>query len=555
MRTNLFRSYHYGEYRWDDYALDINDAIESNSKLLLESVRAQGRGAQISQRQTEELTQQRREQREQTDELLNELQEMRTDVQWGFSLVTDRLDQQIAMTSQVIEKLGAIHETLQSPLITQANELWRLGEEWLQKGLYDKALQVFLQSEQKNDVNFRLQMNIGTLYLEGRNRDVNVIDLPEAEKHLLLAARYAQAEANTASRWSAFCSKAYYRAAQAAYLIGEQRQRSDDVGGMRACLERALEYLAKSSQLAPESAEIIYCQAKCLALLGQPNRALEKFRILSDGDRTYYAKSTVDDDFGVMRNEIEELFKGSLTSPGPRARAAGLGLTNAIEALAWARKSGPAETLDRQRIEALEQEVVSARQQLMGLDVNIQKILSRSGEIRGEMEVLADRVMNDRIASLENESALLSSKRVSLEYAISSGREQMSNVKGDKGAGCLFSVLFLVGGVIILAAAASSIYGNQPLPKSTEEVITEVTMLVVVVSAAIGFVVGKRFSRSRENRPARLRVEAAVRDLKDWTRESLPRKEKAETEAKVLRVQMAEFLVWRTGIPTGEKGA
>ena len=105
----------------------------------------------------------------------------------------------LVTAAQISIQLDTIHQTLQSPLLTQARELFRLGVEHYRKGLLDKALAAFLKAEEKSDVDFYLQFKIGKLYLYGRDEDANVIDLAKAESHFLLAARNANAERETLS--------------------------------------------------------------------------------------------------------------------------------------------------------------------------------------------------------------------------------------------------------------------------------------------------------------------------------------------------------------------
>jgi tetratricopeptide (TPR) repeat protein len=179
----------------------------------------------------------------------------------------------------------------------QVQELFQLGQERFRKGLLDKALKAYLQAERKNEVDFPLQLQIGKSYLYGIDEDDNVIDLPEAERHLLLAARYADAEKGTFPQWNEYCGQAYFHAAIAACLIGEQEQAAGRPDSTRACLKRALSYLAKAAVLWPDFTEIVYTQAKCHALLGQTPDAIQKLELLSDRDRRYFAKAAQDGDF------------------------------------------------------------------------------------------------------------------------------------------------------------------------------------------------------------------------------------------------------------------
>jgi len=69
-----------------------------------------------------------------------------------------------------------------------------MGCDQMNRGLLHEALESFLGSEQKNRADYLMQLELGRLYLYGKNADDNVVDLEKARSHLLLAARYGKAE-------------------------------------------------------------------------------------------------------------------------------------------------------------------------------------------------------------------------------------------------------------------------------------------------------------------------------------------------------------------------
>jgi regulator of replication initiation timing len=120
------------------------------------------------------------------------IKDLSADSNYSIGLIIEQMQIQNNLINNVIEKLDAIHKTLESPLLTQAREFYRIGIERLQRGLIDKALQAFLKAEEKNDADFFTEFQSGTLYLYGVDEDDNVIDLKKAQDHLLLAIRYGK---------------------------------------------------------------------------------------------------------------------------------------------------------------------------------------------------------------------------------------------------------------------------------------------------------------------------------------------------------------------------
>src|ERR1035438_6541061 len=134
--------YYYGKHKWDNYLLDIQETLD------------------VARKQVEELRQQTEQLSNIEQALQNGFEGLRAEFEWGFTLMVDRMDTQFNLLSKVAEELDAIHQTLKSPLINQAQELFRLGEQHFNEGLWDKALKDFLESEKKNEVHPLLQLQI-----------------------------------------------------------------------------------------------------------------------------------------------------------------------------------------------------------------------------------------------------------------------------------------------------------------------------------------------------------------------------------------------------------
>jgi tetratricopeptide (TPR) repeat protein len=306
--TSLFRPYYYGQYKWDNYLLDIEGSIDKNTQASKEHSQqhlpVQQQILDLAAESVDELREQNRNLVQIRETLENGLEELRAEFHWGFTLMIDRMDHQIEILSEIAERLDAIHKTLQSPLMTQARELFKLGQERFRKGLWDKALEAFLRAEEKNEVDFLLQLQAGKLLLYGKDQDNDVVNLEEAERHLVLAARFAQAEKDSLSEWSKFCGQAHFHAAVAEYLIGEQKQKQGQQGERDQYLRKALEHLVRAVAIWPEFTESINLQAKCHSLLDERDAALSKLQILSDRDRRFYSKAQQDRDFHALQSDI-----------------------------------------------------------------------------------------------------------------------------------------------------------------------------------------------------------------------------------------------------------
>jgi tetratricopeptide (TPR) repeat protein len=511
--------YHFGEHRWDNYLLDLHESLEANAGTSQGILQAQERATEIYREQADELQQQTI----QLEAIRDSLDEIQADLRWGFNVVIDRLDRQIAVFSEAVKALDAIHKTLQSPLMTQAKELFDWGEDRFHKGLYDKALDAFLHSEQKNEVNFLLQLRIGTLFLEGRNRDCNVIDLPSAEKHLVLADRYAQAEAKSVPNWREFSGEARYRAGMAAYLIGEQKQQAGDSSAMRACLERAVEHFQRSLQFRDNNCTI-YSQAKCHALLGQKQDALALFEMLSDRNRKYLAEVTHDPDFDSIRNDVERVLKQAVENPGPRARRAATRLDDADKLLKWTKQvvsntassqivafeQSLAEAARRLGsgnvdIEALSDEIIRVYRQLVQLAQD--DLQSQRSAIQLQRKATEDR-LRDQVRSIQSQiDALMSCKNKSEVSVQEVRKRRIANFP-------YFGIICTLGpGVIFVSLLAN---WGRPLSQNDQENFTAISIATVL--SFLGFLVVLLVHLKR-NQSLQREIEVKSREIADTAKQ------------------------------------
>jgi tetratricopeptide (TPR) repeat protein len=430
--------------------------------------------------------------------------------------------------------------------MTQATELWQLGEDYFNRGLFDRALEKFLQSEQKNDVFFPLQLRIGTLFLEGRNLECNVINLSEAERHLLLAARYALAEQKATENAIEYAGKAYYRAAQASYLIGADCQRCGNIEGAKECLERALAHLVKAAKYWPEFRGVLFLRAKCHALLGNKQDALACIRVLSDTDRTFHSATMEDGDFSTIREDVDGVFRLAIDRPGPNASKAKDIIAHAKIILNWAKSNNPQSEACKRVIAAKEQEINLFEEQLGTLLVDIES--GTASILRGQAQ-LEDIVwkhlwkwsetLSDRIKSLRSE-------REELEKIPLNMMNGTFLIEGDSAMGCLFVVLMYIALPIVLPIIVlpwKSTLSQIPMPG--------VFGAFIVLGGLVGygfltFAIGKRLSLLNQRRIHNAHIDRAKSAVREWDRVHVPEIERAEADEKEVIRREQDFAVLTT---------
>ncbi len=374
--------YRYGEKKWEDYVLDVRDAVQEGADKVQRAVR---------------------EQTTQLASLHSSLEEFRSDLNMGFALMVETLQEQISATQAVIEELQGIHKTLKSPLITQADELLRLGEDNLRRGLMNKALECFLRSEQLYDVNPILQFHIGLLYLEGRDDTDNLINLREAERHLLLAAKYAKAQEAEFKNWCTVWDDAYLHAAEANYLMSSEAASLRSSTDATTCLERA----AQLAERGARGRDRFYLAAKCHCLLGNSSAAIAIIRRLSDAFHWYCSKAAADPDFRCITADLVAMHETLLSEPGPLTRQAqdSIALTRTWLERAREVDSRLSHGYHAQEIATLASSLRSQEEDLSSRKVSMQAVLEASESIHNNGAKLVRSIIDDHIGILEGQLA------------------------------------------------------------------------------------------------------------------------------------------------------
>ena len=234
---------------------------------------------------------------------------LRADWTYGLELLLSQAEAQNRRLTDIVAKLDEIHKTLESPLLTQARELYRIGSERLSKGLLDKALEAFLQAEQKNDADFFIEYQIGKLYLYGIDHDDNIVDIEQAKLHLKQAVRYGEAELQAAPEFARLVGEAGLHLSIAFWACASDRAVSGQPTESRASLEEARKAVRRAIEANPRLSESHYHSAKYSALLGETESALPSLEAAIKLDRGYCLKVCSDPDFDGMSSEVAALIE------------------------------------------------------------------------------------------------------------------------------------------------------------------------------------------------------------------------------------------------------
>ena len=232
------------------------------------------------------------------------IESLHADFNYNMGLLLEELNTQSKLLSSLLNKLDAIHKTLESPTLTQAREFYHIGCERLSKRLLDKALEAFIEAEKKNDTDFFTQFRIGNLYLNGRDEDDNLLDYEKAKHHLLLAVRYAKAELKVDPSFAHLAARALLLASIAIYVqLGEKHILGIDAK-TNTLLKEARKLVSDAIELHPAFSEALYHSAKYSALLAESQTSIPNLEKAIVIDRNYAVKVDVDHAFDPVRPHV-----------------------------------------------------------------------------------------------------------------------------------------------------------------------------------------------------------------------------------------------------------
>jgi tetratricopeptide (TPR) repeat protein len=245
------------------------------------------------------------------NEVADSVQALAADFSYGVSLLVAEFQIQNRTLNNVLASLDRIHETLRTPVQTRAQEYFREGYRFLGQKLLTEALDYLKRGLEEYDVDFLAHYHLGLLYLNGQDEDDDVIDLPEAEIHLRLAARYAIPLVDQLQDWkgqqevSRYCGEAFFHASVACYAQAGELRRTGNPEQAQKKLKEAVDLALQSIRAYPIIGEAHYHHAKYRALLGEAKETAEALYWAILSDYRYLLKASVDTDFELVREPLD----------------------------------------------------------------------------------------------------------------------------------------------------------------------------------------------------------------------------------------------------------
>lgn len=382
--------YYTGTRRWDDYLLDMIAAVEDAGDRITDEV------SRSAAQAAKDAARARQSAESASAAHTDALREVRETAEWGFTLLYDQSEQQIAWLTEISEQLDGIARTLRSPQRTRCREQIRAGHDLMLRGYYGKALVRFEAALALDDTDFQLQLLLGKLLLYGRNARESVVDVPRAISSLELAMDYASTERIAVEAAGDVQAAAQRHLGIGLFVAAGEADRAGAPEVAERYLQKALQVLRP-----PRSRAAAFVRARCLAVLGREQEAVAAIRELADG-RLGYARLAAENPELARIEAIQHLTGAILEAPGPLTMRALKALRDAEDHLVG---------LERFRREGIKpfsaaggkQSLLSLHEQFMRGIVDYAEVVSTTNDIVATTRSRWMSSVNDRTRQLESE--------------------------------------------------------------------------------------------------------------------------------------------------------
>jgi formylglycine-generating enzyme required for sulfatase activity/tetratricopeptide (TPR) repeat protein len=208
--------------------------------------------------------------------------ELNATFQWGFGEMLTQMNRLNNAVSELVR-------IAQTPVQTEANEHFQIANDALRRHLYTEALEEVEKAIAKYRLEWRYYSLAGTIRLGNVSGGLEFLDLPKAEEHFLLAAKYAGADNPKDA------ARAFLAASWAAYCQGKNGP--------------ALKYAEEAMALDPRLAEAMFQAAKVLMALSDPETGLAHLAKAIALDKCYALKAAADGDFQRYQSELNNFLE------------------------------------------------------------------------------------------------------------------------------------------------------------------------------------------------------------------------------------------------------
>ena len=224
----------------------------------------------------------------------------------GFNAVSAAID---SWGSKICEKLDAIHDIVNNPLLTASRELYRRAAKNSEKKFYEEALEDIKSAIEKNKTDYISWGLMGKLYLFGISEFSNVVDVPKALEAFKNACKYISPDIDESKEAKKMAAEFYFYLGYANYILSNESRLESKTDDVINYLQESVKANERSFSLSDTMLEAAYNQARSLTLLDKKEEALSILEDVIRTDGLYSIRALGDADLKTIESDVVLLIR------------------------------------------------------------------------------------------------------------------------------------------------------------------------------------------------------------------------------------------------------
>ena len=224
----------------------------------------------------------------------------------GFNAVSAAID---SWGSKICEKLDAIHDIVNNPLLTASRELYRRAAKNSEKKFYEEALEDIKSAIEKNQTDYISWGLMGKLYLFGISEFSNVVDVPLALDAFKNACKYISPDIDESEEAKKMAAEFYFYLGYANYILSNESRLENKTDDVINYLQESVKANERSFSLSDTMLEAAYNQARSLTLLDKKEEALSILEDVIRTDGLYSIRALGDADLKTIEGDVVLLIR------------------------------------------------------------------------------------------------------------------------------------------------------------------------------------------------------------------------------------------------------
>ena len=224
----------------------------------------------------------------------------------GFNAVSATID---FWGEKICEKLDAIHDIVNNPLLTASRELYRKAAKNSEKQFYEEALEDIKSAIEKNKTDYISWGLMGKLYLFGISEFSNVVDVSLALEAFKNACKYISPDIDESEEAKKMAAEFYFYLGYANYILSNESRLENKTDDVINYLQESVKANERSFSLSDTMLEAAYNQARSLTLLDKKEEALSILEDVIRTDGLYSIRALSDADLKTVESDVVLLIR------------------------------------------------------------------------------------------------------------------------------------------------------------------------------------------------------------------------------------------------------